>query len=162
MLLHLLFRYWYYISLWAELCRIFNIGGPFGNVLLEFWTSITLMISPLLILVWYLSCQIGDVFLEIKKHTNIFYLQGQTTVQGEGSCLDFDGLCLQPTDDQVEAGTTCGGDSGSSVGVYRDGNFEIDGVVSFGETSCRTFSGHTPIVYFVKWILDNSDGSSWE
>ena len=89
-------------------------------------------------------------------------LQGKTTVRADGTCTNFDGLCVQPTDGQVEAGTVCGGDSGSSVGVYRGENFEIDGVVSYGESSCTTYSGHTPIVYFVKWILENSGGATWE
>ena len=91
--------------------------------------------------------------------------QGKTIVRdndAECALLRFTGICTKPDAAQAEAGLTCGGDSGSSVGAIRDGNFEIDGLVSFGDAPCDLFGAHTPVFEFINWVEANIAGSSWE
>ena len=80
----------------------------------------------------------------------------------ECALLTFKGICTKPRAGQDEAGITCGGDSGSPVGTKRNGNFEIDGIVSFGDAPCALYGAHTPVFDFISWVEANIGGSKWE
>ena len=73
-----------------------------------------------------------------------------------------EGICTRRTNTLDEEGGPCFGDSGSSTGTIREGHFEIDGVVSYGNLTCDNYGVHVPVVQHIPWILANIEGDSWE
>ena len=92
--------------------------------------------------------------------------QGKTIVQELRLCNQIygagPGICTRRTEGLEGSGVVCSGDSGSSVGTFRDGNFEIDGIVSFGDENCQLFDIHTDVINYVDWVLENIGTDEWE
>jgi len=51
---------------------------------------------------------------------------------------------------------TCSGDSGGPMVVSVDGEYKIAGIVSWGNTTCSTYSGFTQVSAFESWIRNKT------
>ena len=82
-------------------------------------------------------------------------------MQETARCEGRIGICTLPSEGASEAARICLGDSGSTAGTVREGNFEVNGVVAAGDEKCE-FGILTEVFDFVSWIEEGLDGGTWE